>query len=218
MAPYCEDDLLPLSGLQHLVFCERQAALIHLEGIWADNRYTAEGTILHTAADHDPGESRGDLRVARGLRLQSLRLGLAGRADVVELYGPRDRPYRIFPVEYKRGRPKTHDADRIQLCAQALCLEEMLGLTVPEGALFYGRPRRREGVVFDATLRQATEDAARRLRQLVDSGVTPPPVNDTRCKRCSLADHCLPATRGRSARRFLATATRRARRETSPPA
>lgn len=212
-----EDDLLPLSALQHLVFCERQAALIHLEGIWAENRFTAEGKILHEAADNEPGETRGDLRIARGLPLRSRRLGLVGRADVVEIYGPRDHPTRAVPVEYKRGRPKVHDADRAQLCAQALCLEEMLGLSVPEGALFYGKPRRREVVVFDDRLRLATETAAHRLRAILTSGVTPPPVHDARCRRCSLADVCLPATLGRSVRGYLADAGRRARREETSP-
>lgn len=193
---YSEDDLLPISALQHYLYCPRQCALIHVERAWAENVFTAEGRLLHERVDRPQSESRAGVRVAYGLLLRSMRLGLTGRADVVEFHGQGDRKVP-FPVEYKRGRPKQKDWDRIQLCAQAMCLEEMLegemlGTRVPEGALFYGKTRRREQVAFDESLRGLTAETARALHELVASGVTPPPVADERCAACSLAGRCLP--------------------------
>ncbi|GAA0601517.1 CRISPR-associated protein Cas4 [Caenispirillum bisanense] len=200
-------DLLPLSALQHLVFCPRQCVLIHGERQWAENRLTAEGRVLHDRVDTPEEEVRGGLRIARAVPLASRRLGLTGRADVVEFYrdpAAPDAPWRPLPVEYKRGRHKDHDADRVQLCAQALCLEDMLGLPVPEGALFYGQPRRRQRVPFDAALRARTEDLAAELRRLLRAPALPPPlVDDPRCRSCSLVDICRPAVAGRSAARWL---------------
>src|SRR5690349_8252356 len=138
-----EDDLLPIAALQHFVFCPRQCALIHVERQWAENRLTAEGQLLHARVQSGETTTRGALRVLRGLPLVSRRLGLTGYADVVEIRRDKDGE-QAFPIEYKRGKSKPHDADRVQLCAQALCIEEMTGLPVPEGALFYGTPRRRE--------------------------------------------------------------------------
>ncbi len=214
MAPYADDNLLPLSALQHLVFCERQCALIHLEQAWEESALTLEGRALHERVDEDSGETRPGVRIARGLSLRNVRLGLAGRADVVEFQlveGPgggvelaKQRGRWVpFPVEYKRGTPKSHDADKVQLCAQALCLEEMLGTTVPAGALFYGRTRRRLDVVFDAALRRGTEEAAARLRSLFISGTTPPAVRAPKCDRCSLFEICKPDMPRRSARAYL---------------
>ncbi len=212
---YSEDDLLPISALQHFVFCPRQCALIHVEQTWAENPLTIAGTHLHERLDESGGEARGDLLVARALPLRSLRYGLAGRADAVELHrlragapGGVELPGRAgrwqpFPVETKRGKPKSHDADRVQLCAQALCLEEMLGVEVPDGALFYGMPRRREEVVFDDRLRAATEAAADGVRDLIVTGTTPRAVREPKCDRCSLFDRCLPDLAGRSARAYL---------------
>jgi CRISPR-associated exonuclease Cas4 len=215
---FTEDDFLPLSGLQHLLFCERQAALIHLERIWVDNPLTVEGKHLHERADGGESESRGDLRVVRGLTLRSARLGLTGKADVVELrrLAPGKEAagagtpvpglpglWSPFPVEYKRGRPKAHRADEAQLCAQALCLEEMLGVEIPAGALFYGQPRRRMEVAFDDALRQLTEEAAARFHDLVDRGTTPRPVREPKCDQCSLLGVCLPAAPAHSAQRYL---------------
>jgi CRISPR-associated exonuclease Cas4 len=201
---FAEDDLLPLSALQHLLFCERQCALIHVEQQWADNRLTVEGTHLHRKADTAPGESRGDLRIARSVPLRSLRLGLIGKADVVEHHRIAGA-WRPFPVEYKRGRPKSHRADEVQLCAQALCLEEMLDLSIPAGALFYGETRRRQDVPFDTELRALTENSARRLHELVRSGATPRAVREPKCDSCSLVQLCMPdpANSRRSARRYL---------------
>ena len=191
---FTEDDLLPLSALQHLLFCERQCALIHVEGLWAENPLTLEGTHMHEKAHEGAPETRAGVRITRGLALRSLRLGLIGRADVVEFHEPAQRndPPRPFPVEYKRGKPKIHDADRVQLCAQALCLEEMLDVVVPAGALFYGRTRRREDVVFDDRLRALTEETAARLHQLVTSNHTPRAIREPKCNSCSLLDLCLP--------------------------
>ncbi len=206
---YSEDDFLPLSALQHLLFCERQCALIHIERLWEENLYTAEGRIMHERVDAGGKESRGDVRLAFGLPIRSLRLGLSGKADVVEFHreeGDNGRPiWRPFPVEYKRGRPKKELWDKVQLCAQALCLEEMLGCEVPEGALFYGRTRRRVDVLFESALRRKTEETSARLHELIASGHTPPSLYDERCETCSLMSLCLPksTTGRRSVARYL---------------
>jgi CRISPR-associated exonuclease Cas4 len=215
---YDEDELLPLSALQHLVFCERQAALIHIERVWADNPLTVEGSHLHERADTGESESRGDVRIARSLPLRCLRLGLSGKSDIVEFHRIADEVpdpitgsevpgrsglWRPFPVEYKRGKPKLHQADEVQLCAQALCLEEMLGVAVPAGALFYGQTRRRLDVRFDPDLRSATEEAAERMHRLIASGQTPPPVREPKCDQCSLFDLCLPDALAHSAQSYI---------------
>lgn len=209
---FAEDDLLPLSALQHLLFCERQCALIHLEQVWAENSLTVEGRHLHEQADSGIQESRGDVRITRSLSLRNLRLGLSGRADVVEFHRVGEGAWSPFPVEYKRGKPKQHRADEVQLCAQALCLEEMLGVAVPQGALFYGKTRHRFEVVFDAELRRVTEDSATRLHELFATGVTPAPVHEPKCDQCSLFDLCLPAAPAGSARRYLEKCLRAAQR------
>jgi CRISPR-associated exonuclease Cas4 len=217
---YTESELLPLSGLQHLVFCERQCALIHIERMWKENALTAEGRTLHERVDSAVDETRGDLRIIRGVPLQSRRLGLSGKADVVELYrvgAPRSGDmestyfpslrghFRPVPVEYKRGQPKFLDCDRVQVCAQALCLEEMLDVRILAGELFYGKPRRRFDVKFDDGLRRRTEDAARRFHELVSSGKTPLVMREPKCRSCSLLDLCLPPPRRgrRSAASYL---------------
>jgi CRISPR-associated exonuclease Cas4 len=202
---YTEDDLLPISGLQHLAFCQRQVALIHIEGMWEENVYTAEGKILHERAHEEGSEAVGDVRIARGLRLRSLRLGLVGVADVVEFHrvdnpglktsvnlaGVRGR-WQPFIVEYKRGLPKLDRTDEVQLCAQAMCLEEMLDIEILESAFFYGRPRRRDVVNLGSSLREETAIMAKRLHELIDSGKTPTAVYCEKCQRCSLGDVCLP--------------------------
>lgn len=221
-ALFAEEDLLPLSALQHLIFCERQCALIHLERQWVENPLTLEGQFLHERAHEGPGESRRDLVLARGVALRSWRLGITGRADVVELHrlaagaaggvalpGRKGR-FAPRPVEYKRGRPKEHDADRVQLCAQALCLEEMLGVEVLDGALYYGKTRRREEVVFSPELRRTTEDACRRLHRLFATRRTPEAVREPKCDHCSLYPVCRPDVVGRSARRYLQKSLTRA--------
>ena len=183
---------LPLSGLQHLAFCPRQWALIHLEQAWVENRLTAEGRLLHERADL-PGQSRRDaLRSVRGLWLESRRLHLTGRADVVEF---RPEPY---PVEYKRGKRKPNDCDLVQLCAQALCLEEMLGASIARGAIFYGEPRRRLEVEFTPELRMRTEELVVAMHSLYTHRVTPPAIPGSHCKSCSLINVCLPIVTDRT--------------------
>jgi CRISPR-associated exonuclease Cas4 len=192
---YTEDDLIPLSALQHLLFCERQCALIHIERVWVENLYTAEGRIMHERVDSGRSETRGDVRIVSGVLLRSFRLGLSGKADVVEFHREKladGKIWRPFPVEYKRGRPKKEPWDRVQLCAQALCLEEMLSMEVPRGALFYGRTRRRVEVTFGADLRRLTEEASLRLHALISSGVTPPATCSEKCEACSFLASCLP--------------------------
>jgi CRISPR-associated exonuclease Cas4 len=189
---YSEDDLLPLSALQHFVFCERQCALIHVEQVWNENRFTAEGRIMHERVHEVGEESRGKVTISRGVSLRSLRLGLIGKADVVEFHCMEGGAWRPFPVEYKLGKPKPDECDKVQLCAQALCLEEMLGVGVPSGAIFYGRTRHRLEVPLDDALREETEKAARQAHELIKSGITPKPVYTKKCKSCSLIDRCLP--------------------------
>lgn len=184
-----DDALIPLSALQHYLFCPRQCALIHVEQIWIDDAATVEGTILHERVDAGTGQSRPGVRIARGVQLRSRRLGVVGRADVVEFLGAARQP---FPVEYKRGRPKAHRADEVQLCAQALCLEEMCGLAVPAGALFYGAERRRTQVAFDADLRALTARVAAEARAMIAAGRTPAPVATPACRHCSLREACQP--------------------------
>jgi CRISPR-associated exonuclease Cas4 len=191
---YNIDDLIQLSSLQHYAFCPRQCALIHVEQVWAENRLTAEGRIMHEHVHDEGDESRGDVRIERGASLRSLRLGLIGKADVVEYHRQVDNSWQPFPVEYKHGKPKVDQSDKIQLCAQALCLEEMLNTDIPCGAIFYGKTRRRLDVVFDDVLRQETESAAIKTHELIDAGITPAPVYAKRCESCSLMAECMPKT------------------------
>jgi CRISPR-associated exonuclease Cas4 len=215
-ARVAEADLLPLSALQHFVFCERQAALIHVERVWLDNVWTIEGEHLHEKVVSGESESRGEVRTGRDVPLRSLGLGLSGRADVVEFHrtdrgppiGARVRSWpalwRPFPVEYKRGKPKGHRADEVQLCAQALCLEEMLGVEIAGGALFYGKIRHRREVAFDRELRDVTVNAAWRFRQMFERGQTPPAVYEAwKCQECSLLEVCRPRATRRRVDRYL---------------
>ncbi len=194
---YKESELLPLSALQHLMFCERQCALIHIEQAWEENFFTAQGRILHDRVDKGGERPGANVRIEYGLPLRSYRLGLFGRADAVEFH-KKEKDGRViwmpYPVEYKRGRSKSkdQDCDRVQLCAQAMCLEEQLGLNIDEGSLFYGKTRRRERVVFDDALRKTTEDAAKRLHQLISSGITPRARPTKKCESCSLKEVCMP--------------------------
>jgi CRISPR-associated exonuclease Cas4 len=189
---YTEDDLIPLSALQHLMFCRRQCALIHIEQLWDENLFTAEGRIMHERVHEADRESRGDVRIERGVPLRSLRLGLIGKADVVEFHRIEKDSWLPFPVEYKRGKPKVDESDKVQLCAQAMCLEEMLDATIPDGAIFYGKTRRRLDVTLDEGLREETEKAAREAHELLAKGRTPEAVYSKKCKSCSLINHCLP--------------------------
>jgi len=216
---FSEDDLLPLSALQHLLFCERRAALVYIEGLWAENVATLEGSHLHKKVD-DPGlEARVDVRIARSIPLRSLRLGLTGKADIVEFHriessevsaagcslaGVKGR-WMPFPVEYKRGKLRHEDGYEVQLCAQALCLEEMLGCEIQSGSIFYNKTRRRLDVNFNSELRDTTEAAAQRLHSLIASGITPRAFREPKCEHCSLLKLCLPEGNApeRSAARYL---------------
>lgn len=190
---FTEDELLPISALQHFAFCPRQCALIHLEQAWKENRFTAEGRILHERVHERGHETRGELRTESGVPLRSLNLGLLGVADVVEFHrDTKQAPWRAFPVEYKRGKPKADSCDEIQLCAQAICLEEMMNCRIVGGAIFYGRTRRRHDVEFGSELRQEVEKACRGLRQLLNSGTTPKADYQKRCKSCSMFELCAP--------------------------
>lgn len=182
-----EDALVPMSALQHYLFCPRQCALIHVERLWAEDVATAEGRLLHERVDSGRGERRPGVRIARGLALRSAALGVTGKADVVELHDGRP-----FPVEYKRGRPKSHRADEVQLCAQAICLEEMFDQAVPAGALFYGQTRRRHDVLFNDDLRALTARTAEAVRSDITRRHTPPPIAKPSCRRCSLMNLCRP--------------------------
>lgn len=217
--PYTEDELLPISALQHLLFCERRAALVHIEGLWDDNLFTTEGSLLHERADETSTEVRGDVRIARGLRLRSLRLGLTGKADVVEFHcasvgeaGVRldgvAGLWQPMPVEYKRGALRKEEGYEVQLCAQALSLEEMLNVGIPAGAIYYGKTRRRLDIAFDEKLRRETEAAVEHLHELLEGHATPHAARGPKCERCSLVDLCLPRATGgqRSAQRYLAKA------------
>ena len=205
---YQDEDLLSLSGIQHFAFCRRQWALIHLEQQWQENLRTAEGQLLHRRA-HDEAlrERRGDTLILRGLSVVSYTLGLSGQCDVVEFHAsPEGVPlhreeglWLPFPVEYKRGRPKVHQADELQLCAQAMCLEEMLCCDIQEGALFYGEPRRRMAVDFTPELRQSVRDAAEEMHQYYRRGYTPRAKPGKSCNACSLKDLCLPQLTRRGA-------------------
>ncbi len=205
---FSEDDLLPLSGLQHMAFCERRWALVQIENVWDDNRFTAEGSLLHEKAHSGDIESRPGILIRRTVPIHSFRLGLSGQADIVEfqpvnsgepgvsLAGRRGH-WRPYPIEYKRSRDKAGSlAYRIQLCAQALCLEEMLAVEVREGAVYDGSAKRRQLVVFDNQLRDSVEVLASHMHQLFRSGITPPPVLKKACQSCSLKERCFPEALG----------------------
>jgi CRISPR-associated exonuclease Cas4 len=200
-----EDDLLPLSGLQHLAFCKRQWALIHLEQQWEENGLTAQGRLLHERVHEQTAELRQDLLLVRGLPLHSLRLGIVGQGDVVQFsrvsferapnltqLDGRTGWWAVEPIEYKRGTEKRGGCDRVQLCAQALCLEEMFGLSIERGALFYGANRRRVVVRLTPDLRKQTETLAIQMHQLFAMRQTPAPFFMAGCASCSLKERCLP--------------------------
>lgn len=202
---YDTDDLIQLSALQHMAFCPRQCALIHVEQTWSESRLTAEGRIMHERVHEEDRESRGNVRIEYGAPLRSLRIGLIGKADVVEFHKTADSFWQPFPVEYKRGKPKVDHSDKVQLCAQAMCLEEMLNVDIPAGAIFYGQTRHRLDVVFDAALRRETEETAKQAHAVIASGQTPAPVYAKRCENCSLLTTCLPktVTKKRSVKSYL---------------
>jgi CRISPR-associated exonuclease Cas4 len=193
-----EDDFIPISALQHYLYCPRQCALIHIERQWAESRHTAEGRLLHERVDKSLVERRRGVRTVSAMPVLSKDVGITGIADLVEFHDD-DAGERVYPVEYKRGRPKAHRADEVQLCAQAMCLEAMLGKAVMAGALFYGQTRRRADVAFDADLRALTMQTIRDTREMIASGVTPTAEYAAkRCDSCSLIDLCQPRWLARS--------------------
>lgn len=208
-----DDDLIPISALQHHLFCPRQCALIHIDGLWAENRLTAEGKLLHersdtpgrrtrrpgvSAAPDDGSRRKSGVRTVRALPLICRRLGLTGKADQVEFTldttGHFASPPR--PVEHKRGKPKRLDHDRVQLAAQAICLEEMFGVTVPEGELFYHAVRRREHVTVDNALRSLVERVIDEIRSNIEANRVPLAEKQKKCQSCSLLNLCMPGGTG----------------------
>jgi len=191
---YSEEDFIQLSALQHFVFCPRQCALSYIEQVWEENMFTAEGGIMHDRAHKEEFETRDGARIERGMPLRSARLGLNGKADVVEFHKDDFGKWIPFPVEYKHGRPKENNCDKAQLCAQAICLEEVLRVSIPAGAIFYGKIRHRLDVRFDEALRKETEDTAHCLHEFIKAGKTPKPVYSKKCESCSLLGVCMPKT------------------------
>ncbi len=196
-----EEDYLRLSGLQHFAFCRRQWALIHIEDQWAENFRTMDGHIMHEHVhDQDFRESRGDRLIVRGLAVHSAELGISGQCDTVGFHRDpagvplqnREGLWRPYPVEYKRGKPKEHSADELQLCAQAMCLEEMLCCAIPEGALYYGEPRRRTVVRFTPELHRQVQGSLTEMHELYRRHYTPKVKPSKACSACSLKDLCLP--------------------------
>jgi CRISPR-associated exonuclease Cas4 len=205
---FTEDDLIMISALQHYVYCPRQCALIHVEDAWHENVFTVRGDILHEKVDTDTYETRGTKKTVRGLRIHSFRLGIVGRCDVVEFkeLPPYGIPYsgtktgrgldlsreEVIPVEFKSGEPKGNISDKVQLCAQAICLEEMLNTTIMRGAFFYGKIRRRDVVEIDNELRLQTESIIASVREIVSKKIVPPAEYAAKCRNCSLYSICQP--------------------------
>lgn len=198
---YSEEDFLQLSGLQHFAFCRRQWALIYIEHQWAENYRTIDGELMHEKAhDREFEESRGDQLIKRGVSVYSAELGISGQCDVLEydrsaegipLPG-KEGLWQPYPVEYKRGKPKENSVDALQLCAQAMCLENMLCCAIPEGALYYGETRRRERITFTEELRAQVRELLRQMHDLYSRGYTPKVKPTKSCNACSLKELCLP--------------------------
>ena len=202
-----------MSGLQHFLFCRRQWALIHIENQWAENLHTVDGELMHSRT-HDEAltEKRGDTIITRGMRIFSRTLGVSGQCDVLEFHSSTEGveisgwegKWLPYPVEYKRGEPKEGNWDTAQLCAQAMCLEQMLCCDIPEGALFYGERRRRTKVEFTVELRRQVENALEEMHRLYRRGYTPKVKPSKACNACSLKELCLPALMsGRSVDKYL---------------
>ncbi len=191
---FTEDQFIQLSALQHYVFCPRQCALIHVEDVWRENLYTVRGNILHEKVDTNTYETRGAVKTVRGLKVHSFEYGLSGRCDVVEFLKSVNNPggLEVVPVEFKSGQPKKNISDDVQLCAQALCLEEMLGSSVARGIFFYGKIRRRVPISIDNHLRSRTKEIISAVHGLVSRRHVPPAVYERKCATCSLLDICQP--------------------------
>ena len=195
---YAEDDLIPISALQHALFCERQYALIHLEQEWEENRFTAEGRVLHERVDAEHHESRRLFKQEYGMPVRSLQWGLIGKCDLVELwYSKEGNVEKVSPVEFKRGKKKADDVDRVQLCAQVLCLEEMFGITIESGQFYYLQEHRRSTEDIDAKLREKTSALVERIMNIRETGKTMAAKYQKRkCDNCSLIDLCMPKSAG----------------------
>lgn len=201
-----DEELIPISALQHYLYCPRQCALIHIERLWAESRHTAEGRLLHERADRPQAGRRKGVRTVTAMPLLNPGLGITGIADVVEFHATEFGGEQAFPVEYKRGRPKAHRADEVQLCAQALCLEHMLRQPLRAAALFYGETRRRKDVALDEDLRRITLQTIVDTRTMISAGLTPSTSYEAkRCDACSMIDLCQPRwlSRGRGIGKWL---------------
>lgn len=191
---YTEEDFIQISSLQHYVYCPRQCGLIHVEDVWADNVFTVRGEILHEKVDTDTYETRGTLKTVRGLRIHSQRLGIVGRCDVVEFSKSKDTAdaTEVLPVEFKSGQPKDDISDKVQLCAQVLCLEEMLNTRIQRGAFFYGKIRRRQVIEINEQLRSETENIIVSVHEIVSKKMVPSAKHSEKCRNCSLENVCMP--------------------------
>jgi CRISPR-associated exonuclease Cas4 len=201
MKNYTEDEYLSLSGIQHFTYCRRRFALIYIEQQWVENYLTADGRFMHDRAHNDKiTEKRGDTITVRAVKIASHSLGFSGECDVVEFHADkngvplakRDGLWLPYPVEYKRGNGISEEADSMQLCAQAICLEEMLGCEIENGALFYGENRRRTAIEFSDELRNTVKKAADEMHELFNREYTPKVTPGKKCGRCSLKELCLP--------------------------
>jgi CRISPR-associated exonuclease Cas4 len=217
---YSEDDLIPVSALQHILFCDRQYALIHIEQLWEENLFTAEGRVLHERVDAEHHESRRSYKQEYGMAVRSLQWGLIGKCDLVELWYTSDSEIKkISPVEFKRGRIKKNDVDRVQLCAQALCLEEMFNISIPSGQFYYLQEHRRYDIMIDDDLRSKTKIQIEKIRNLMTDGLTPAAKYEKRkCDQCSLLDLCMPKSAGhknKSVIRYIENQLHTIRKETA---
>lgn len=199
---YFEEDYIQLSAIQHYVFCPRQCALIHVQGIWGENMFTAKGKIMHEKVDSGEDESRGDRQILRSLNIYSKRLGLSGRCDVVEILG-RGEDSTPYPVEYKSGKPKNDISDMAQLCAQSLCLEEMMNMPIRKAAIFYGKPRRRLEVDIDDDLRRSTEEIIKAIHKMISEKSIPSGKYESKCDSCSLHEACMPEVTSRKLNSYI---------------
>ena len=210
---YSEDEFLQLSGLQHFLFCRRQWALIHIENAWQDNYFTVKGELMHTRTHNEQlTERRGNIIITRAMRIFSASLGTAGQCDVLEFHSDStgvkingwDGKWLPFPVEYKVGKQKADRCDEAQLCAQSMCLEDMLCCHIPEGALFYGETKRRTKVVFDDELKDLVRRSFAEMHELFEKNHTPRVKTTKACKICSLREICLPSLmKGNSVSTYL---------------
>lgn len=198
---FTEDDFIMISALQHYIFCPRQCGLIHVDDAWQDNLFTVRGEILHEKVDTDTYETRGDVKTVRGLRIHSFKYGIVGRCDVVEFKKSGktlDSRFRgndigeVFPVEFKLGKPKEDISDKVQLCAQVLCIEEMLNIKIPKAAFFYGKIRRRNTVEINEELRKQTEEVIFKVHEIIKSKKVPIADYSAKCRNCSLISICQP--------------------------